>query len=132
MRFNRRRSSPATVALLAVAMQAAAFLVLAHVHPHTHTHAPDAARIWAKGVAVAVECRAVVERPGCPPAIPHESREDCQLCWSFAAAGAAVLTQQAPAQIFVASSPQLSARIESRLAAGALASFNARAPPHAS
>jgi hypothetical protein len=126
MRFFRRRSSPGLVALLAFAMQAA--LVLAQTHDHSHVHTQAGARAWAQSVQ-AMACRAVVH-PGCAPIVPHDHRSDCPLCWSIAAAGAAVLptalavTHEVPS--FGVLQPQLAA---AGLPGTDTVHFQARAPP---
>ena len=86
MRFFRRQSSPAIVALLAVAMQAALLLAHAHVHPHSSDH--RGLQSWAKTDVIA--CRAMVRPAHCSPAIP-DKHDDCPLCWSLLASGAGVL-----------------------------------------
>jgi hypothetical protein len=130
MRFFRRRSSPGLAALLAVAMQAALILAQSHVHSHVHAGAgvTAGAPAWASGV-VAVACRAIV-RPGCKPAVPHDHRNECPMCWSVAAAGTGVLPA-APAVALDA--PRFSVpsplRIAETLPDRTTVNFQARAPP---
>ena len=128
MRFFRRRSSPGLAALLAVAMQAALFLAQTHVHSHVHAGVTAGAWAWANG-AVPVACRSIV-RPGCHPAVPHDHRNECPMCWSVTTAGTGVLPA-APAVALDA--PPFSVpsplRIAEALPGRTTANFQARAPP---
>ena len=130
MRFFRRRSSPGLAALLAVAMQAALIMAQTHVHSHVHAGAgvTAGALAWAKSV-VPVACRTIV-RPGCKPAVPHDHRNECAMCWSVAVAGTGVV----PAAAAVAlDAPRFSVpsplRIAEALPGNATVKFQARAPP---
>ncbi len=126
MRFLGRRSRTALAALLAVAMQAAFFLALAHVHPH-----PTAsAGMRNAGISVALACRALVRPADCPPTIPHDHHEDCPLCWSLAASGAGVLPTLAAIDGPMQPRPVLRPSASSPILSDAGAShFQARAPP---
>lgn len=141
MSFFRRRSSPGLVALLALTMQAALFLAQMHVHTGMHVHtaagaysgmsaaARAGARAWAKNLATAVSCRAVVNL-GCQPAVPHHHGNDCPICWSVAAAGTGVMPT-APAVSLDA--PRFATLVPLRADAAApghaIINFQARAPP---
>ena len=126
MRFLGRRSRTALSALLAVAMQAAFFLALAHVHPH-----PTApAGLRSAGTSVALACRALVRPSDCPPTMPHDHHEDCPLCWSLAASGAGVLPALLTVVGPVLPTPVLRPSASSPILSDAGAShFQARAPP---
>lgn len=141
MNFFRRRSSPGLVALLALTMQAALFLAQMHVHAYMHVHpgsgaysgmsaaASAGARAWAKNLATAVSCRAVVNF-GCKPAVPHDHGNDCPMCWSVASAGTGVMPAS-PAMVLDA--PRFAVLAPLRVEAGrpghAIINFQARAPP---
>jgi hypothetical protein len=139
MRYFRRLSSPGLVALLALAMQAA--LVLAQTHVHSHVHpaavayggmsaaAGAGARAWAKNLAAAISCRAVVHT-GCPPAVPHDHGNDCPMCWSVTAAGTGVMPV-APAVELDAPRFAMLVPLRADVAATgrAITNFQARAPP---
>jgi hypothetical protein len=139
MRFFRRRSSPGLVALLALAMQAALVLAQTHVHSHVHTAAgaysglsataTAGARAWAKNLAAAISCRAVVQT-GCQPAVPHDHGNDCPMCWSVAAAGTGVMpaapTVALDAPRFAVLAPL---RADAVATGHAKTNFQARAPP---
>lgn len=126
MRYFRRRSSPALVTLLAVAMQAA--LILAQTHVHSHVQSPAGARAWAQGV-VNLACRAVVHK-ACPPVVPHNHGDACPMCCSLAAAGTAVLPVL-PAVSLAAPHFEVlrPLRTVQALADSASVQFQARAPP---
>lgn len=135
MRYFRRRSSPGLVALLALAMQAALVLAQTHVHSHVHpaagaygTGVSAGARAWAKGVAT-IACRAVVH-PGCAPAVPHDHRNECPMCWSVTAAGTGVMPTT-PAVALDAPRLAMLAPLRADVAATgrAITNFQARAPP---
>ena len=126
MRFFRRRSSPALVALLAIAMQAA--LVLAQTHTHSHVYTAGA-RAWAQGVA-SLACRAVVAPRGCPPTVPHNHGDACPMCSSLAAAGTAVLPAPiAPALLSPRFDVLLPLQGATSFSDDATVHFQARAPP---
>ena len=131
MRIFRRRSSPGLAALLAIAMQAALILAQAHVHSHVHAGAGVTAGAWASNAAVPVACRSIV-RPGCQPAVPHDHRNECPMCWSVTAAGTGVLPA-APAVALDAppSSVPSPLRIAEALPVRTTVNFQARAPPMA-
>lgn len=128
MRFLGRRSRTVLAALLAVAMQAAFFMALAHVHPH------PTASVGLRNVdgSVTLACRALVRPADCPPTIPHEHHEDCPLCWSLAASGAGVLPTPLTVVAPILPMPVLRPTASSPILAEAGASqFQARAPPAA-
>lgn len=127
MRFFRRQSSPALMALLAVAMQAA--LLLAHAHVHAaHPQAP-ASRVSA-GQSGGVACRALVRPADCAPAIPHDHHDDCPLCWSLAASGAAVLPTPSVIPVPALTEPSSSVQVAGPMLVDAgSAPFQARGPP---
>jgi hypothetical protein len=139
MRYFRRRSSPGLVALLALAMQAA--LVLAQTHVHSHVHpapvtyggmsaaAGAGARAWGKNLAAAISCRAVVHT-GCQPAVPHDHRNECPMCWSVTSAGTGVMPA-APAVALDAPRFAMLAplRADAVTTGHAITNFQARAPP---
>jgi hypothetical protein len=130
MRFFRRRSSPGLAALLAIAMQAALIMAQTHVHSHVHAGAgvTAGARAWGPSV-VPVACRTIV-RPGCQPAVPHDHRNECPMCWSVAAAGTGVLPAAAAVALdaprFILLAPP---RVAEELPGRTTINFRARAPP---
>jgi hypothetical protein len=126
MRFFRRRSSPALVTLLAVAMQLAVTLAQAHVHAQGHM--PSGAGVWS-GASLA--CRAIVRAPGCNPIVPHDHRRDCAMCWSLATTSGLLPASPLPefaAPRFEVPRPLLRA---AAVATSETVHFHARAPPHA-
>jgi len=126
MRFFRRRSSPALLALLAIAMQAA--LLVAHAH--VHRPAPVAAQGVGNGATIA--CRALVRPAGCSPVIPHDRHDDCPLCWSLVASGSVVLP--APLALAAVTVPAQALRPPTAtpaLGEAGSSPFQARAPPAA-
>ena len=141
MSFFRRRSSPGLVALLALTMQAALFLAQTHVHAYMHVHtaagahsgmsvaARAGARAWAKNLATAVSCRAVVNF-GCQPNVPHDHGNDCPICWSVAAAGTGVMpTTPAVALDAPRFATLVPLRADAAAPGHAIINFQARAPP---
>lgn len=123
MRFFRRRSSPALVALLAVAMQA----TLLFAHAHVHSHSADS-HLGSKSTSIA--CRAMVPWEGCRPAVPQDRHDDCPLCWSLVASGAGVL----PSSLSIESVPHARIRhhavtSEPKVVAALPSPFEARGPP---
>ena len=130
MRFFRRRSSPGLAALLAVAMQAALILAQTHVHSHVHAGAgvqPERGR--GRTARRRIRLPRIV-RPGCKPAVPHDHRNECPMCWSVATAGTGVLPA-APAVALDAPPFSVPPRRASpkRLPGRTTANFQARAPP---
>lgn len=129
MRFFRRRSNHLVVILLATAMQAA--LALSYAHVHAHGHMPGGTQAWAKSVATAMACRAMVPHAACPAPVSHDE-SDCAACWSLTAAGVGLLPAiPAPALDLPKLEAPAPLRVTAALSEGGTAHFQARAPPTA-
>ncbi len=94
MRFFRRRSSPGLIALLALAMQAALLGAYARAFACAHGRLLPV-RSKRRRPRLGQERRASPAArwfvSGCAPAVPHDHRNDCPMCWSVATAGTGVL-----------------------------------------
>lgn len=118
MRFFRRRSEFAVLALVALAAQ----ILLSFGHTH--------ARL-ALGPDALMACRTVVPPSAdqtCPPR--HDDSKDCSICWSMGVASAAVLGSAPVLAVPAGLASSMPARRESLDAPGTVtASFQPRGPP---